>query len=165
MLAQNYGIPRVMSSFGFDDFNQGPPQDNRGNIVSPIINPDNTCGAGWICEHRWRQIYNMVRFRNAVNGTAISNWWDNGSNQIAFCRGNAGFIAFNGDQYDMTVTIKGCLPPGAYCDIVSGNLENGKCTGKVVTVQQNGEVYVDILKREEDGFIAIHKNVSYSNLR
>ncbi|XP_043258991.1 alpha-amylase 2-like [Colletes gigas] len=158
MLAQDYGIPRVMSSFGFEDFNQGPPMDNEERITSPIIHPDNTCSGGWICEHRWRQIYNMVRFRNAVRGTTVSSWWDNGSNQIAFCRGDAGFIAFNGDQYDMTATIKACLSPGTYCDVASGSLENGKCTGKVVTVQQDGNVRVEILKREDDGFLAIHKN-------
>ncbi|XP_070169478.1 alpha-amylase 4N-like isoform X1 [Polyergus mexicanus] len=68
---------------------RGPPHDSAGNTLSPIINSDNTCDNGWICEHRWRQIYNMVRFRNAVNKTSINNWWDNGQNQIAFCRGNA----------------------------------------------------------------------------
>ncbi|XP_053984790.1 alpha-amylase-like [Hylaeus volcanicus] len=158
MLAQDYGIPRVMSSFDFNDFNQGPPMDSQERIVSPIIHPDNTCSGGWICEHRWRQIYNMVRFRNAANGTKVTNWWDNGSNQIVFCRGDAGFVAFNGDQYDMNITVKSCLPPGTYCDVVSGNMENGKCTGKVVTVQRDGNVRVEISKREDDGFLAIHRN-------
>ncbi|XP_076678897.1 alpha-amylase-like isoform X2 [Andrena cerasifolii] len=158
MLSQTYGIPRVMSSFEFQDFNQGPPQDNHGNIVSPVINADNTCGKGWVCEHRWRQIYNMVRFRNAVNGTGVTNWWDNASNQIAFCRGNAGFIAFNGDNYDMKVTLKSCLPPGTYCDVITGNLENGRCTGKSVTVQHNGDMYVEISSHQDDGVLAIHRD-------
>jgi hypothetical protein len=72
LLAYPYGYPRVMSSFDFSDSDQGPPQDANGNIVSPIINRDDTCGNGWVCEHRWRQIYNMVGFRNVVAGKVSS---------------------------------------------------------------------------------------------
>jgi len=73
MLAYPYGYPRVMSSFFFHDPSQGPPHDGSGNILSPIINSDKTCGNGWVCEHRWRQIYNMVKFRNVVAGTEYSS--------------------------------------------------------------------------------------------
>jgi alpha-amylase len=96
MLAHPYGTTRVMSSFDWVQDFQGPPQHN-GNIDDVLINPDLTCGGGWMCEHRWRQIYNMVKFRNVVAGTELNDWWDNGSNQIAFCRGNKGFIAINND--------------------------------------------------------------------
>ena len=72
MLAYPYGNPRVMSSFDFSDSDQGPPQDGSGNIVSPSINSDGSCGNGWVCEHRWRQIYNMIGFRNAVAGNEFS---------------------------------------------------------------------------------------------
>ncbi|RLU18783.1 hypothetical protein DMN91_009140 [Ooceraea biroi] len=161
MLAHPYGNPRIMSSFDFTDFNANPPQDSKGNILSPIINPDNTCGNGWICEHRWRQIYNMVNFRNAANQTSISNWWDNGQNQIAFCRGKAGYIAINGDKFDLKQTLFTCLQPGTYCDVISGNLENNSCTGKIVTVNENGMAYIEILTTEEDGVLAIHKEVKY----
>ena len=51
---------------------------------------DLSCGGGWICEHRWRQIYNMARFRNTAAFQPVQNWWDNGNNQIAFSRGNKG---------------------------------------------------------------------------
>ncbi|KAF3428680.1 hypothetical protein E2986_14110 [Frieseomelitta varia] len=162
MLAHPFGTPRVMSSFDFQSKDQGPPQDGNGNLVSPAINPDGTCRNGWICEHRWRQIYNMVRFRNVVHGTTVNNWWDNGSNQIAFCRGNSGFVAFNGDQNDLRTTLKTCLPAGTYCDVISGNLKDGRCTGKVVNVQQNGNAYIEILKGEEDGVLAIHVKVSFT---
>ncbi|XP_026669761.1 alpha-amylase-like isoform X2 [Ceratina calcarata] len=156
MLAHPFGTPRVMSSFDFQSKDQGPPQDGNGNINSPTIKDDNSCGGGWICEHRWRQIYNMVRFRNTVKGTDVNNWWDNGSNQIAFCRGNAGFVAFNADQYDLNTNLKTCLPAGQYCDVISGSLQNGKCTGKTVNVQQNGEARIEIPKGADDGVLAIH---------
>jgi alpha-amylase len=73
MLAWPYGYPRVMSSFFFDDTDQGPPQYANGTILSPIIYPNDTCGNGWVCEHRWRQIYNMVKFSIVVAGTEYSS--------------------------------------------------------------------------------------------
>lgn len=136
--------------------------DSQEHIESPNIHPDNTCGAGWICEHRCRQIYNMVRFRNTVARTNVTDCWDNGSKQIAFCREDAGFVAFNGDDKDTKVTINGCLLPGRYCDLTSGDLESGRCTGKIITVRQNNTVYVETFTSDEDGVIAIDKNVSYS---
>lgn len=62
-LAWPFGIPRVMSSFEFADHDQGPPQDASGNLVSPRFNADGSCisADGFICEHRWREIANMVR--------------------------------------------------------------------------------------------------------
>lgn len=68
MMAWTYGEPRIMSSYQFDGRDQGPPMDGNENIVSPGINADNTCTNGWVCEHRWRQIYNMVGFRNSITG-------------------------------------------------------------------------------------------------
>jgi alpha-amylase len=106
-LAHPYGYPRLMSSFEFTDSEHGPPADASGNTVSPGFNADGTCTNGWVCEHRWRQIYNMVGFRNSVDGTTLNDWWDNGSNQIAFCRGNKGFIAFNNQlDTDMNVNLQ-----------------------------------------------------------
>lgn len=66
-----------------------------------LLNQDNTCGNGWVCEHRWRQIYNMVGFRNAANDRPIQNWWDNDNNQIAFSRGGNAFVVFNIEGKDL----------------------------------------------------------------
>jgi alpha-amylase len=60
-----------MSSFFFkdNDTDQGPPQkDGSEDFLSSTINPDGTCGNGWVCDHRWRQIFNMVEFSNVVAG-------------------------------------------------------------------------------------------------
>lgn len=157
MLAHPYGIVRTMSSYEFDDPLVGPPQDELENIVSPTINANGQCGSGWVCEHRWPQITNMVDFRNVVGETELHEWWDNGSNQISFCRGNAGFIAFNNDGVDMAIVLQTCLPAGRYCDVISGRLlTNGQCTGKSVTVAENGEALVEIGRYESDGVLAIH---------
>ncbi|XP_012282130.1 alpha-amylase 2 [Orussus abietinus] len=157
MLAHPYGVPRIMSSFHFDYSDQGPPADAGGNILSPKFLPDGSCEFGWVCEHRWRQIYNMVRFRNVVNGTDISHWWDNGSNQIGFSRGNKGFFVVNGDKWDLVQTLWTNLPAGRYCDVISGNLVNRKCSGKTVEVQTDGRALFKIFVNEEDGVMAIHK--------
>ncbi|PNF32627.1 Alpha-amylase 1 [Cryptotermes secundus] len=156
MLSWPYGYPRVMSSYYFDNHDQGPPQDSNQNTVSPTINRDGTCGNGWVCEHRWRQIYNMVGFRNLVKGTSVTNWWDNGSQQIAYTRGNLGFIAFN-DQYntDLSQTIQTSLPGGAYCDIISGEKQGSVCTGKTVTVEPDGTAFIQLQDSEDDSVLAI----------
>lgn len=126
--------------------------------MSPKINPDDTCGNGYVCEHRWRQIYNMVVFRATVRGTNINNWWSNGDQQIAFCRGNKGFIAFT-NYGDLNQKLQTCLPTGQYCDIISGNLINGKCTGKVINVDSQGFSNIFLAANDFDGVIATHIEV------
>ncbi|XP_044734694.1 alpha-amylase-related protein-like [Chrysoperla carnea] len=157
MLAHPHSkIPRVMSSFAFDNKELGPPMDGNENIISPKINADNSCGNGWVCEHRWRPIYGMVQFKNVVGDDApLTNWWDNGSNQIAFCRGNRGFIAIN-KSGNLKQTLQTCLPSGKYCDVITGDLINNKCTGKVVTVDGNGNALIEIYESEDDAVLAIH---------
>lgn len=181
MLAHPYGgtHTRVMSSFSFTDKDQPPPQDHNQNLISPGFNPDGTCTNGWVCEHRWRQIFNMVGFRNAVKGTSLNDWWDNGYQQIAFGRGDKGFVAFttNGDlkqtlqviTYYMFIekcitylyfVLKTGLPPGMYCDVISGELTEAGCTGKLVTVGNDRKAYIEILAGEQDGVLALHIGVS-----
>ncbi|XP_063363915.1 alpha-amylase 4N-like [Cydia amplana] len=156
MLAHPYGEPRVMSSYFFDTSDQGPPDDANENIVSPSINSDDTCGNGWVCEHRWRQIYQMVAFRNAVKDTQIQNWWDNGNNQIAFSRGNRGFIAFNVEGRDLNQTLQTGLPAGEYCDVITGKRQGSECSGKKVTVDNNGNAQIYVAANGEDMHLSIH---------
>lgn len=156
MLAHPYGWPQLMSSFDFHDTEAGPPMDSSGNIISPSINSDQSCGNGWICEHRWRQIYSMVAFRNQAGNSALSNWWDNGGNQIAFCRGNAGFVAFNNEYWDLNETLQTCLPAGTYCDVISGEKSGSNCTGKRVTVGGDGRAHISLGANEFDMVLAIH---------
>lgn len=162
MLAHPYGVSRVMSSFAFINFDAGPPADSNGNIISPDIRNDDTCSNGWICEHRWRQIYNMIGFKNAVKGTGVNDWWSNEDQQIAFCRGNKGFVAFTNYE-SITRTLQTRLPPGNYCDVISGNLVKGKCTGKIVQVENDGTAFVELFNQNEDGVLAIHVNARLSS--
>ncbi|XP_068620034.1 alpha-amylase 2-like [Battus philenor] len=156
LLAHPYGEPQIMSSFHFLDSEIGPPMDRDGNIISPAINSDGSCGNGWVCQHRWRQIYAMVAFRNAAGSAPLSNWWDNGSNQIAFCRGRNAFIAFNNDVWDLNQNIQTCLPGGTYCDVISGDKVNNTCRGKRITVGSNGFAQIHIGANDYDMMLAIH---------
>lgn len=165
MLAHPYGFTRVMSSYRWPryfkngvDVNDwvGPPSNSDGSTKSVTINADTTCGNDWVCEHRWRQIRNMVIFRNVVDGQPFSNWWDNGSNQIAFSRGNRGFIVFNNDDWYMNVNLQTGLPAGTYCDVISGQKEDSTCTGKQVYVSSDGMANFQISDSDEDPFVAIH---------
>lgn len=155
-LSWGFGINRVMSSFEFTNGDQGPPADASGNLLSPIINADKTCSGGWVCEHRWRQVYNMIQFSNAVSGQSVSNWWDNGSNQIAFSRGNRGFIVFNAQTSGLNQNLATGLPAGVYCDVASGSKEGNACTGGTVTVGLDGRANINLPGNAYDGFIAIH---------
>lgn len=39
-LAWNYGIPRIMSSFAFENHDTGPPMDINENLLSPEFNAE-----------------------------------------------------------------------------------------------------------------------------
>lgn len=158
-LAYPYGIVRVMSSYYFpkNSTDLGPPKDSAGNIVSPTIEDDGSCARPWICEHRWRQITNMIKFSNSAGNAPVQHWWDNGNNSIAFGRGNRAFAAWNGENVDLKVRIQTGLPHGAYCDIISGErVGNNYCTGRKIYVSPDGSAEIDIPKDAKDGVVAIH---------
>ncbi|XP_042211005.1 alpha-amylase-like [Homarus americanus] len=99
-LAHDYGFMRVMSSYDFQDSNQGPPgSDNGGSTDTVPINADGTCGGGWICEHRWNAIMQMVMFRNVVAGTHVANWYHENEN-----------VAFPGSMTGKCVFVCVCVP-------------------------------------------------------
>lgn len=98
----------------------------------------------------------MIAFRNVVRNAPVEGFWDNGKNQIAFCRGTRGFIAFNNEPTEMNATLFTCMPSGEYCDIITGNKKNGKCSGAQVSVDENGEAQIAV---PSNGVLAIHIGV------
>lgn len=137
----------------------GSPKDaTTEEIISPIFNSTTQqCINGWVCEHRWPQIKNMIQFRNAVHFAPIRFVWDNDANQIAYCRGRKGFVAFNNDESELNETLYTCLPNGVYCDIIPGELRVNKCTGKQVIVDSKGKAQIQV---SSIGVLAIHALVN-----
>ncbi|MFD0212791.1 alpha-amylase family protein [Streptomyces hirsutus] len=108
MLAWPYGSPDINSGYEFSDHDAGPP--NGGQV--------NACWQnGWKCQHAWPEIKSMVAFRNATRGQAVTNWWDNGNDAIAFGRSNKGFVAINHESGSLTRTYQTSLPAGTYCNV------------------------------------------------
>jgi alpha-amylase len=161
MLAWPYGYPVVMSSYAFNtssafDTSFGPPFDpssgaTRGPWDGGVAQPAcfNQSVGGWVCEHRFRPIGNMVGFRNAtLPNFFTSDWWDNGNNQIAFGRGNKGFVVINKENTSLTRSFHTSLPAGQYCDVISGDFAPGTggaaatCSGTVVTVDASGNATI-----------------------
>jgi alpha-amylase len=149
MVAWPYGVPQVMSSFTFSDPEVGPPAS--GNGTTNAVN----CGSGWACEHRWRTTANMVGLRNAAAGAAVTNWWSNGSSQIAFGRGSTAYTAFNRNGGSLTRTFQTSLPAGSYCDVMSGDFSGGACGGTTYQVNSAGQVTATV---PANGALALHVN-------
>ncbi|NES14761.1 MULTISPECIES: carbohydrate-binding module family 20 domain-containing protein [Micromonospora] len=112
-----------------------------------------SCGNGWVCEHRWRTTANLVGFRNAVAGTGVSNWWSNGSSQIAFGRDAKGYVVFNRDGGPLTRTFQTSLPAGTYCDIANGDVNGTTCTGAAYIVSSSGQFTATV---PAGGMLALH---------
>ncbi len=150
-LAWPYGYPKVMSSYDWEDHDQGPPHHAA-----------DTCSGGWLCEHRNREIANMVGFRNVTQSAFyVSNWWDNGANQIAFGRGNRGFVVINGESSGaLNTSLQTGLAEGVYCDIVNGNFINGTCTGPTISVGNDGHASFNLGARRAS---AIHMDAKVSH--
>ncbi|KAJ8322270.1 hypothetical protein KUTeg_000741 [Tegillarca granosa] len=128
--------------------------EDHNNWEGPPHNGD--MSTKHVCEHRWRQIYNMVAFRNVVMGTNLHHWWDNGNYQIAFARGNKGFFILNLEGSTLDRTLQTGLPQGTYCDIITGNYINGQCTGGTINVGSDGNAHFHINGNSDDPMIGIH---------
>jgi alpha-amylase len=139
MLAWDYGTPLVLSDYAFSSYDQGPPSAGGNAIAAP------GCGAGtWECEDRWPAISGMVGWHNAAGTAAVTNWWTDGGNAIAFSRGASAWVAINAEGSPVTRTFSTGLPAGAYCDVITGAPSGGSCTGTVVTVDAAGQATVTV---------------------
>ncbi len=120
----------------------GPPSDARGNTDDRDVRRRLRDGDDreWVCEHRDPHIRSMVGFRSVVAGTAITHWWDNERDAIAFSRGDRGFVAINRESAAVAATVATGLASGMYCDRLTGGLLGGTCGGVEVAVGPTGTV-------------------------
>lgn len=142
MLAWPYGYPQVMSSFAFTSPNTSPPAFEDGS-TKPVECLSREQGPsaqdGWVCEHRWPMIREMVKFRNVTSSKfSLNNWWSNGNNQIAFSRGDLGYVVINHENQELKQTLQTGMPQGLYCDVLSQNCE------RKIEVRANGEAEITV---------------------
>jgi alpha-amylase len=78
----------------------------------------------------------MVRFRGAVKDAPVTKWWDNGMNQIAFARGDQGFVVINRQDIALEQSFDTGLAMGRYCDVLS-TAPPGEC-GALIDVDAEG---------------------------
>jgi alpha-amylase len=169
MLAWPYGYPSILSGYAFDRDTQqgkdmGPPSDADGHTQhvyaatsdtpSCPLTPSAAAPGSWTCEHRARSAANMIAFRRATAAApSVDGWWDNGANQIAFGRGDLGFVIINRESAPLHHTFKTPLMPGAYCDVLAGDFSGNACSGPIVNVDASGSIDVTVPAGEA---LAIH---------
>eukprot|EP00095_Tigriopus_kingsejongensis_P000508 maker-scaffold367_size194084-snap-gene-0.49 protein:Tk00508 transcript:maker-scaffold367_size194084-snap-gene-0.49-mRNA-1 annotation:"hypothetical protein DAPPUDRAFT_64687" len=144
MLATEYGFSRVMSSYEFENSDQGPPSDANFGTNNVPINEDGSCGGGWVCEHRWNPIAKMVQFSNAVAGAPQDHFWSDGDS-AGLARVGKGFFAMT-QRADFSKSVQTGLPAGDYCNIIDS------CASSV-SVAADGTA--DISITNPDGILAI----------
>lgn len=128
MLGYPYGNPNIYSGYRFEN---GHKDDGAPNATDTSV-PDVTCGANskWQCTQRWTSIRGMIGFFNAVNGAQVTNWQDDGNNNIAFSRAGKGFLAINNTPNAKRVLYNTDLPSGEYCNVY----EAGNCSKTVKVI-------------------------------
>lgn len=154
MLGWPYGYPRVMSSYAFTDTDAGPPSLDDGQTdpvydTASAVDSDETasdCFDGWVCEHRWGPIAGMVGFHNFTSPNFfVTDWWTNGDDQIAFGRGELGFVVINREDGELSHTFQTSMPAGVYCNVIEGALADGNsCSGPTITVDDTGQAAITV---------------------
>ncbi len=144
LLATDYGTPVVYSGYAFSDRDAGPPQDADGAVIAATCPAEVGPAVGrsegeWVCTHAWPAVAGMVGFHDATHGEPVTDWWDD-TLQIAFGRGDAGFVVVNKAEEPYEGTWSTSLAAGTYCDVVAGPMVDGACAGETVEVADDGTV-------------------------
>ena len=141
MLAWPYGHAQLHSGFRFTNKDQTSPS------ASPFdANGDPMINAQWDFIHRWPALSNMVKFRSTTSGADVNSFASGTANQIAFGRGNKGFVAINNDFTPWRATLQTHMAAGSYCNVIDGqrNAAQTACTGSTVVVSSSGQVSIDL---------------------
>ncbi|KAJ6645992.1 Alpha-amylase-related protein [Pseudolycoriella hygida] len=167
MLAYPYGTIRLMSSYNFsyDIANDGPPMDKDENILSSVDETGN-CQNGWICEHRWAPIVELIKFRISVFGTEMTKSEIYEPDTVGFCREDKGFIMLSNTDFKclMDKIIFVCLPEGEYCDVIRGYDDDGNCLSVIEVDSSRSAVLIKSEDVNTNGVIAFHSGSRIENI-
>ena len=150
MLAYDYGTPRLLSDYKWDDGHNddGAPGATVASVPDVDMNKEcSTNNSAWNCEQRWTSTRGMIAFHNYVGDAEVTDWQDDGGDNIAFSRDDRGFIAINNGKKEKDVTYTTSLADGEYCDVYA----TMDCS-KTVTVK-GGKVETKVPARSA---IALH---------
>ena len=120
MLAYDYGTPRLLSDYKWDDGHNddGAPGATVASVPDVDMNKEcSTNNSAWNCEQRWTSTRGMIAFHNYVGDAEVTDWQDDGGDNIAFSRDDRGFIAINNGKKEKDVTYTTSLADGEYCDV------------------------------------------------
>lgn len=118
MLAYDYGTPRLISDYRWDDNDSGAPGASETSV--PDVDMDEECSSNagaWNCQQRWTSTRGMIAFHNYVGTAAVTDWQDDGDSNIAFSRQDRGFIAINNAGQAQEVQYSTSLADGEYCNV------------------------------------------------
>ena len=125
MLAEDFGQPMLYSSYAFENYDAGPnelvdgvvPADCSEANPSPKDSYDNY---EWICQHRWQSTLNMIKFRDQVEGTAVTEKYRE-RGVYGFAREGKGYFITNVfESNEMPIEVQTTLPDGDYVDLIDG---------------------------------------------
>mmetsp|Transcript_444 Transcript_444/g.1026 ORF Transcript_444/g.1026 Transcript_444/m.1026 type:complete len:508 (-) Transcript_444:114-1637(-) len=155
MLATPYGYPKVMSSYDFNNADVGPPSFpvHQGGKLSCAAPMQGVGQGGWICEHRWPAIANMIAWRNSAGTETVTNFQSVGADTIAFCRGTKACLAMNRGNNAWQANVKFTVPAGRYCNVIASD-DTSNCP--VVEVNNDGSVSFQV---PAIGAVAVHVGV------
>ncbi|CAE7220120.1 Amy1 [Symbiodinium pilosum] len=147
MLAWPYGdAVRLMSSYAWEDFDQGPPGVQNDSLHDLPSSPLGSCRATpstspvtelydqdtehpWVCEHRWQGVPGLIRFRKLLLGPVaeVNQTWSDARGRVAFSIYKTAFVALSRGFNWVTQSgpdkpwrlqgINTTLPSGAYCNL------------------------------------------------
>jgi alpha-amylase len=160
LLAWPYGRIVIASSYVFDHTTQdgrdaGPRSDLTGNTLrgqSCASAEAALAPGGWVCEHRRPTVHGMVKFRQVAGDAVVSNWWDNGRNQIAFGRARRAFVVINNENAVLVRRFAVDLEPGRYCEVSRGVTATAGSCRDVMTVEANGEAFIEVPPRAASAY-------------
>ncbi|KAJ3323743.1 hypothetical protein HDV06_001473 [Boothiomyces sp. JEL0866] len=161
-----WGLPQVHSGYsiqynGGGSIRESPvsaPFDSFGKIkaVAPIVG--NICPQGWACQHRWSDIFPLVRVRNLIGKNQTPQIQGLGTNQIYWSVAGKAFAAINSASNAMSGTVHTGLAPGQYCNMVYGYAGNGQCNLWPGVVLANGEALVYTVDKNGNTNLSINVN-------